>query len=444
MKWQDFDRIYVHYQPHVYPQKTVESALKCIKAPEQRKQVYEFANKCRRISRRQAISDISLFFDCLKRCYSGYDFFFTDDCCEKIHYSIDRKIRRKLFGVKNLTLCNWIYEALKDIVNDSHFGISVCGWEWRFYKQYIAYVTDLIVRKTPEGCYEVIRGNDTFKEGHLFSVNDLRDYLLPTLIVREDINKQDKCFLLGKYTQEETAGIEVAGKWVQTHRIRADRAKKSDEERFVQKGNCVILNHKTYDMPYDEELCKEYYDEGVKCSKEDNIILNLTGNSGGKSVFATSFYDGLCGLDDTYFWMAKLPFPWELQHGVKSYSIEMRENDYDTPRTFDGTVYVVMNKDTGSSTEMGVSPALHLQNSVLVGSGTFGCCTFGDCLLYQLPCSGIAFSYGHKVFYHDSFEEGKGFVPDYWIDDEDPVSVVEKYIAQQIERCENDNFDEEF
>ena len=68
--------------------------------------------------------------------------------------------------------------------------------------------------------------------------------------------------------------------------------------------------------------------------------------------------------------------------------------------------------------------------TLLVGSGTFGCCTFGDCLLYQLPNSGIVFSYGFKVFFHDAFEEGKGFLPDYWIDDEDPVSVARQYIAQ--------------
>ena len=115
--------------------------------------------------------------------------------------------------------------------------------------------------------------------------------------------------------------------------------------------------------------------------------------------------------------------------GVKNYSVETMENN-DFQGTYEGTLYVVMNKATASSAEMGVSPALHMKNSVLVGSGTYGCSTFGQCLLYQLPHSGIVFSYGIKAFFHDSFEEGKGFLPDYWIDDEDPVSVVEQYIAQ--------------
>ena len=62
--------------------------------------------------------------------------FFSDDCCGKIQSSIKKKLRRKMFGIKNLTLCNWIYTELKDYIKDSHFAISVCGREWRFVKKY--------------------------------------------------------------------------------------------------------------------------------------------------------------------------------------------------------------------------------------------------------------------------------------------------------------------
>ena len=55
---------------------------------------------------------------------------------------------------------------------------------------------------------------------------------------------------------------------------------------------------------------------------------------------------------------------------------------------------------------------------------------FPYCPLYQLPNSKILFSFGCKVFFHEAFEEGEGFLPDYWIDDENPVKVVERYIMQ--------------
>lgn len=429
MNRQEFDRIYVQNQTHEYPNRTVESALKCIKAPEQRNQVIEIADKRIRLSRRQAMEDVQVFFDCLKRCYSGYDFFFSDEHCERIQAKLEKKLQQKLFGIKNSKLCSWICEELKDQINDSHFTVYVCGREWRFVKKHIAYVTDLVVRKTKEELYEVIRGNDSFPQGYQFGEKDLEQYLLPTMIVGEGIKKQDKCYLLGKYTTDEISGIEIAGKWVQTHRIRSDKPVESGEQRLIYKENYVIVNHKTYNMPYDEELTWEYREEGVKCSKEKCVILNLTENGGGSSVYATSFYDGLCGLNDTFFIEAALPNPWELKDSVKRYEVETMENN-NFQGSYDGTLYVVMNKTTASSAEMGVSPALHRKNSVLVGGGTYGCSTFGQCLFYQLPNSGIAFSYGIKAFFHESFEEGKGFLPDYWIDDEDPVSVVEQYIAQ--------------
>ena len=39
---------------------------------------------------------------------------------------------------------------------------------------------------------------------------------------------------------------------------------------------------------------------------------------------------------------------------------------------------------------------------------------------------------GHKVFHNDKFDEGKGFIPDYWIDDENPLAVVEEYVRKMI------------
>ena len=89
-----------------------------------------------------------------------------------------------------------------------------------------------------------------------------------------------------------------------------------------------------------------------------------------------------------------------------------------------------MNKATASSAEMGISPSYHLKNAVRVGSASFGCSTFGNCILFQLPNSKIVFRFGHRLFYHEGFEEGKGFLPDFWIDDKNPVGVVEQYLKE--------------
>jgi hypothetical protein len=54
-----------------------------------------------------------------------------------------------------------------------------------------------------------------------------------------------------------------------------------------------------------------------------------------------------------------------------------------------------------------------------------------------LPHSKICFRYGNRLFYYENFEEGKGFLPDYWIDDKDPVGVVEAYIKRKENRENN-------
>lgn len=46
--------------------------------------------------------------------------------------------------------------------------------------------------------------------------------------------------------------------------------------------------------------------------------------------------------------------------------------------------------------------------------------------------SGIMLFCGHKVFHNDKFDEGKGFIPDYWIDDENSLGVVEEYVRKMI------------
>ena len=428
MKRCDFERVYLQSESRIYPQETVSSVLQCIKAPNQREEIITLSKRRNFLSHRKALQDVTFFFDTLKRCYSGYDFFYPGDGGEIIKREIEKKIESTVFGVTNRKLCNWISELLSGTINDSHFTLSVCNREWRFFSKKVAYVTDLVVRKQSEEVYEVAVGNEVFKKGTNLKKDSLQDYLMPTLVVLDDYKKTDSFYLLGKYTKEETAFVVIDGIKVPTHQIRSDFAKSENKNRFENKEDLVVVTHTTYDMPYEETLINAYCDEGRKASEKSNVILNLSGNGGGKSAFVSAFYKGLSGLDNTFFREAALPFPWELKDGKKTYSIE--EEIIKQKGNYDGTLYVVMNKATGSSAEMGVAPSYQLKNSIRVGSATFGCCTFGDCPLYQLPNSKIIFSFGCKVFFHEAFEEGDGFLPDYWIDDEDPVKVVERYIMQ--------------
>lgn len=422
-----FEEIYEKYGKKRYPEETTRSIQQCYISYERKDQAVKEAAIVRKLAKQDAIKDVLDFFHCLKRCYSGYDYFFTDETCEKMQNSVIRQIKRCFGKITNRRLSVILYRALNEVLNDSHFELYVCQRTRFFQKRYIAYVSDLILRKVDNG-YEVVRGNNTFRKGYVFSLVEEQAFLLPTLYVGENSSTEDAYYLLGKYSLKRVTALCIGGKKIKTHRILSDFAKQADGDRIIQKEGYFIVNHATYGMPWKEALLEEYERDGCTCAKGNAVILNLLGNGGGCSDYPERFYKGLCGTGENWFAGAYLPSPEDIRDEVKRYTY-----DYPSSRAqpdYEGKIYVVMNKATASSAEMGISPSYHLKNAVRIGSASFGCGTFGNCILFQLPNSKIVFRFGHRLFFHEGFEEGKGFLPDFWIDDKNPVYVVEQYLKE--------------
>ena len=97
-----------------------------------------------------------------------------------------------------------------------------------------------------------------------------------------------------------------------------------------------------------------------------------------------------------------------------------------TRSTYDGTLYIVMNKQTGSSAENAISFSKSCKNTITVGSPSAGVGLFGEVRPYRLTNSGIFVLLPYKLFYEDDFEIGKGKFPDYWIDNENPIEYILK------------------
>lgn len=425
-----FKEIYENYRERSYPKETAESVRRCHIPYGKEEPAYTEAIPVRKLTKQQAIADVLDFFHCLKRTYCGFDYFFTDEMCDKIQNTLLRKIKSRLGKVSNKTIFFSLFRELYPILNDSHFNLYACKRMKFFRKNHIAYVTNIILRKTGNS-YEVVNENKDFKKGFSFAPNEVQDFLMPTLYVGENSRIEVDYYLLGKYSATRVNSLSIKGKKLKTHRILSDSATQDNVDRIVSKNGYVIANHKSYGMPWNEDLLREYYNDGCNCAGSDAVILNLTGNGGGSSDYPERFYEGLNGSSEDGLYGAYLPSPTELPDEVKRY--QMRYPGENISPTYNGTLYVVMNKATASSAEMGVSPSYYVKNAVRVGSGTFGCSTFGNCVMFQLPNSKICFRYGLRLFYYENFEEGKGFLPDYWIDDKDPVRVVEQYIKKKRE-----------
>ncbi len=434
MNKKQFEKIYENYGERTYPPETAESVRRCHIPYERKDTAYQDAGSLRKLTKQQATADVIDFFNCLKRTYCGYDYFFTDEKCDEIQKTILRNITHRLGKISNKTLSSLLFRELYPILNDCHFNMYVCERERFFRKNYIAYVTDIVLRKAGD-IYEIVNENPNVPKGSFFTENEVREFLLPTLYVGENCDVEDEYYLLGKYSVAKVNALSINGKKLKTHRILCDSVTQTGADRILQKNGYVIVNHSSYGMPWNnEDLLREYYNDGCNCAKSDAVILNLAGNGGGSSFYPERFYKGLNGHSNDGLYGAFLPFPTELSDKVKSY--QMHYPDEHDVSTYRGTLYVVMNKATASSAEMGVSPSYFVKNAVRIGSGTFGCTTFGNCFFYQLPHSKICLLYGSRLFYYENFEEGKGFLPDYWIDDTNPVRVVEEYIKRKKEETQ--------
>lgn len=430
MDKKQFETIYEKYGECTYPKETADSVRRCYVSYEEKDRAIKAASSIKRLTKKEAMDDVIDFFNCLKRSYCGYDYFFTDELCDQMQESLFRKIKLCPVKIRTVRLCYYIYHELADLLNDSHFELHLNGTSRFFRKKYYAYVTDLILRKIGEN-YKVINETPDFPKGHLFSGDEVRNFLLPTLYVGDDHPIDDKYYLLGEYSLTEINELVLQGKRIKTHRILSDLVPQSDETGIVSKNDYCIVNHNSYGMPWNEALLQEYYNDGRACANSNAIILNLTNNGGGCSDYPQRFYTGLNGNGENGFYGAYLPNPTELPEETKCYRMDYPASGLSS--TYDGTLYVVMNKATASSAEMGVSSSYYVKNAIRVGSASSGCGTFGNLIMFQLPNSKIIFCFGHRLFHHEKFEEGKGFLPDYWIDDKDPVGVVERYIKQKAQ-----------
>mgnify|MGYP003296265331 CR=1 FL=1 len=127
MDRQKFDEIYVNYGERRYPKETAESVQMCHFTYEKKEQAIEDAKELFRISKKEVIEDITHFFNCLKRCYCGYDYFLTDELCEKIQKSLILKIKLWPRKISNRRLWYFLYQALHNKICDSHFELYIAG-----------------------------------------------------------------------------------------------------------------------------------------------------------------------------------------------------------------------------------------------------------------------------------------------------------------------------
>lgn len=382
------------------------------------------------VTKVEAIKDIEDFFLLIKYCYSGYEYFSSFVDFDNIKEKTIKIIQQKKENlIKVCFLGELLYEVLEGHINDGHFSLVGFG-SGNLSKPWRAYVTDVVVNKVDD-CYKVIKGTKNLPKGTTLDNESLKGKLLPTLV-----SGYENVFLIGVYSKEEHDVINVGNIKLKTHLIKSDhkRRKTKYNHKFVKKDKYNIFYSKSYNIfNNQDEVLKEYYDFGRKSKTKNSVIFDITNNYGGNSNFPKMFIEG---LNDYAYWQigsATMVSPiFDEKASKKDYIITSSLKEYDYSKSkYQGKLYVVTNKQTASSGESAISYAKSIKDAIVVGSASAGIGEFGDIKLYQLFNSKILFYFGHKIFHMKDYEEGKGFLPDYWLDEKDPVKYLINYFKKQ-------------
>ncbi|MCL1827007.1 MAG: S41 family peptidase, partial [Candidatus Cloacimonetes bacterium] len=276
------------------------------------------------------------------------------------------------------------------------------------------------------------------------------DIFFPTL------SPADKSyFLLGKGSWTKVDSIDVlVNKQKVTlplHRAKETPSNNSGILTHTKHGNIDILKSSTFaDMnPNDplarekelnrvEEICKPLRDS-------DQIIWDIHDNPGGDSTFPQRM---VCALNDNATWdcaSAVLISP-VIEQMVPEY-IDQEENiterywkiyaknkdnetAEETSSTYNGTIYALIGTRTASSGEAALSMLKNVKNVVKIGTNTGGACTVGNVITYSLPHSKTRLVIPCQL-YLDGTEEGVGHLPDFWMDSNDLLEEVIKWLGER-------------
>lgn len=256
--------------------------------------------------------------------------------------------------------------------------------------------------------------------------SDIQGDLFPTLVP----GHQNECYLIGRYAIKDPCYIEISGYHCKTHLLRSSYldSHSSNLYQLNEKSTHAIFTNTSYQIYKETEKHESnFFHTGMLCARKNLIIWDLSGNHGGNSKYPAAFLRGLNGYVQCEMDTAILHSPVVGNSDTDKYYDFHKAPALDLTRaTYDGTLYIVMNKQTGSSAENAITFSQSCKNTITIGSPSAGVGLFGEVRPYRLTNSGIFVLLPYKLFYEDDFEIGKGKYPDYWIDNENPVEYILK------------------
>lgn len=413
------------------------------------------------ISKEQAYEDIDMLGYLLETGYAGLHYMET--CGVSVQSLLDtlRQTVGQSEGQVSVRELESLLARSLEGIKDNH--LIFLGHEFHHGPagHMDAYVSDVLVRSTGRaGEYEVI---DSFVDRIPIS-SVIIDRGGPTRFFKTLSCKGQEHYLVGTLSWSLVDRISIAcddeNIEVPVHRIRVADARPSrgpGKCRLDDVDGIPVISAKSF-MGSDWQMLEDLRKWGRELREAKAFVLDISNNNGGDSTFPEAFFRSLLGTLDRQFMFAELRSPTMLQareamerpkdpyFRVSEWHRRRRLRRYRRHHVKEWIVHkpgpasrrkagckcehvvVVMNSRTVSAAESVIPMARSVPNVVLVGENTAGCNRFGNIIVYCLPNSKIKFQLASSVSLLPGFEEGVGFMPDYWIDSADPVGEVVRWL----------------
>lgn len=430
------------------------------------------------ITKAQALEDIEMIQYLFDNAYCGRDYWENNG----VKFEFLSKELRKYVDTCSLNRVD--VEIFEDIlynylspINDGH--TSIVGFQNRTLIKWLKpYFAEIVIEKRNDKLIVIESNQSNIKCGSEYT--DSQEFLFKTLS-----KMGTEQYLIGKLSTEKIDTLSLKfndGKiLLNLHLSRLENIKVDNSDKFVQIDTITeipVLRTSSFIWSKDKERDLEnFVNYGYIIKDKPVFIWNLIHNWGGDANYPYRFVGNFNGVSQIYAYVMILHSPpsnqcyWKNKNTwlqmwpessmraldndmipldsipanrrKKIESIRLEKQDIKTnpekyweittrPNkllgTYTGKAIVIMSSKTASAGNNAVAIAETIPNNIIVGSNSSSSFAIGNKKNYCLKNSLIRLELPGTLTIHPDNKLEKGFLPDYWLDSEQPVKEIIDWI----------------
>ena len=379
--------------------------------------------------------DVDLYFRVLRSHWGSYYYWGGNEVFNKVRDSILERFE----GSDKITkteLTTVLHESMS-FVKDMHFQIGT-GKEAHFVSEEEKYwfcYTDDVFFLDDTGFYHEEDGRKWYYAGcdnesvsierRLFPDGTLA-YGLIQFAPRNEIHAEDTVMM----RSEDTEKAKIIS-WTESTPFSKDSLKDPDF-KLVKDGSFSCIQLRSFFENWKSKLM-DFQNSGSKVRGSDLLVFDIRSNGGGDSRYFNNWFKSFTGNNqDPKIADARRTGTLNETSTGRGDAYVISESQ-GTLQYNSKPVIILVDNNCGSSGESALNGMKTIRNSIVIGTNSAGCETFGNVRSYALPNSGINFVYGTDLRCFSSKMEnidGKGFLPDIWCDPADALFAVQNMLVK--------------